>query len=108
MTQRFVSTKQACLCRLMSTKRIVPDQEETILPYMDTMVELDRWILCLPQDNSMLGSNDQDPDDVEPMNVDISDNLPDLPAKRVAPVCHVTRMKTKKKSSRMKLPNFVK
>ena len=108
MIQRFVSTTQACLCRLMSTKRIVPDLEETILLYMDTMVELDRWIQCLPQDDSMLGSNDQDPDDVEPMNVDISDNLPDLPAKRVAPVCNVTRMKTKKKSSRMKLPNFVK
>ena len=72
------------------------------------MVELDRWILCLPQDDSMLGSNDQDPDDVELMNVDISDNLPDLPAKRVAPVCNVTRMKTKKKSSQMNLPNFVK
>ena len=44
-------------------------------------------------------SNDQDPDDVELMNVDISDNLPDQPAKCVAPVCNVTRMKTKKKSS---------
>ena len=108
MIQRFVSTTQACLCHLMSTKRIVPDLEETILLYMDTMVELDRWILCLPQDDSMLGSNDQDPDDVEPMNVDISDNLPDLPAKHVAPVCNVTRMKTKKKSSRMKLPKIVK
>ena len=92
----------------MSTKRIVPDLEETILLYMDTMVELDRWILCLPQDDSMLGSNDQDPDDVEPMNVDIFDNLPDLPAKRVSRVCNVTRMKTKEKSSRMKLPNYVK
>ena len=56
----------------------------------------------------MLGSNDQDPDDVEPMNIDISDNLPNLPAKRVAPVCNVTRIKTKTKSSQMKLPNFVK
>ena len=108
MIQRFISTTQACLCCLMSTKRIVPDLEETILLYMDTMVELDRWILCLPQDDSMLGSNDQDPDDVEPMNVDISDNLPDLPAKRVAPVCNVTRMKTKKKSSRLKLAKFCK
>ena len=108
MIQRFVSTTQACLCRLMSTRRIVPDLEETILLYMDTMVELDRWILCLPQDDSMLGSNDQESDDVEPMNVDISDNLPDLPAKRVASVCNITRLKTKKKSSRMKLPNFVK
>ena len=108
MIQRFVSTTQACLCRLMSTRRTVPDLEETILLYMDTMVELDRWILCLPQDDSMLGSNDQDSDDVEPMNVDISDNLPDLPAKHVASVRNITRLKTKKKSSRMKLPNFVK
>ena len=108
MIQRIVSTTQACLCCLMSTKRIVTDLEETILLYMDTVVELDRWILCLQQDDSMLGSNDQDPGDVEPMNVDISDNLPDLPAKRVAPVCNVTRMRTKKKSSQMKLPNFVK
>ena len=89
----------ACLCRLMSTRRIVPDLEETILLYMDTMVELDRCILCLPQDDSMLGSNDQDSDDMEPMNVDISDNLPDLPAKGVASVCNITRLKTKKKSS---------
>ena len=108
MIQRCVSTTQACLCYLMSTRRIVPDLEETILLYMDTMVILDRWILCLPQDDSMLGSNDQDSDDVEPMNVDISDNLPDLPAKRVASVCNITRLKTKKLSSRMKLPNFVK
>ena len=57
---------------------IIPDLEEKILLYMETMVELDRWILCLPQDDSMLGSNDQESDDVEPMNVDISDNLPSL------------------------------
>ena len=62
---------QACLCRLMSMRRTVPDLEETILLYMDTMVELDRWILCLAQDDSMLGSNDQDSDDVESMNVSL-------------------------------------
>ena len=99
MIQRFVSTTQACLCHLMSTKRIVPDLEETVLLYMDTMVELDRWILCLPQDDSMLASNNQDPDDVELMNIDICEDLPDLPAKGVAPVKNVTRMMTKKKSS---------
>ena len=92
----------------MSMKRIVPDLEETVLLYMDTMVELDRWILHLPQDDSVLASNDQDPDDVELTNVDIHKNLPDLPAKCVAPVSNVTRTMTKKKSSRMKLPNVVK
>ena len=71
------------------------------------MVELDRWKLCLPKEDSMLASNDQDPDDVEPMNVDICDNLPELPAKHVAPISNVTRMMTKKKSSQMKLPKFV-
>ena len=108
MIQRFVSTTQACLCCLMSTKRIVPDLEETVLLYMDTMVELDRWILHLPQDDSMLASNDQDPDDVELMNVNIHEDLLDLPAKCVAPVRNVTRTVTKKKSIQMKLPNFVK
>ena len=108
MIQRFVSTTQACLCCLMSTKRIVPDLEETVLLYMDTMVELDRWTLHLPQDDSVLASNDQDPDDVELTNVDIHKNLQALPAKCVAPVSNVTRTMTKKESSQMKLPNFVK
>ena len=91
----------------MSTKRIVPDLEETVLLYMDTMVELDRWILCLPQDDSMKASNDQDPDDVELTSIDIHENLPDLPAKSVAPVSNVTGTMTKKKCSQIKLLNLL-
>ena len=57
---------------------------------MDTITEVDRWILHLPQDDYMLASNDQDPDDTEPTNIDICKDLPDLLSKCVAPVrkCH--------------------
>ena len=39
MLNRFVSVTQACLCRIMSTERVVADLQEIILLYMDAMLE---------------------------------------------------------------------
>ena len=62
MIKRFVSVTQACLCRIMSTERVVADLQEIILLYMDAMVEIDalllnpHWI----QDTEEFNNNDND------------------------------------------------
>ena len=40
MIKRFVSARQACLCRIMSTERVVSDLQDIILLYLDAMVEI--------------------------------------------------------------------
>ena len=55
MIKRFVSITQACLCRIMSTERVVPDLQEIILLYMDAMVEVDGLLL-----NQEFNNNDND------------------------------------------------
>ena len=62
MIKRFVSLTQACLCRIMSTERVVADLEEIILLYMDAMVEIDGLLLNpnWMQDNQEFNNNDND------------------------------------------------
>ena len=62
MIKRFVSVTQACLCRIMSTERVVADLEEIILLYMDAMVEIDGLLLNTNwmQDNQEFNNNDND------------------------------------------------
>ena len=55
MIKRFVSITQACLCRIMSTERVVSDLQEIILLYMDAMVEVDGLLL-----NQEFNNNDND------------------------------------------------
>ena len=55
MIKRFVSITQACLCRIMSTERVVSDLHEIILLYMDAMVEVDGLLL-----NQEFNNNDND------------------------------------------------
>ena len=55
MIKRFVSITQACLCRIMSTERVVSDLQEIILLYMDAMVENDGLLL-----NQEFNNNDND------------------------------------------------
>ena len=55
MIKRFVSITQACLCRVMSTERVVSDLQEIILLYMDAMVEIDGLLL-----NQEFNNNDND------------------------------------------------
>ena len=55
MIKRFVSITQACLCRIMSTERVVSDLQEIILLYMDAMVEIDGLLL-----NQEFNNNDND------------------------------------------------
>ena len=45
MIKRFVSSTQACLCRIMSTERVVSDLQDIILLYLDAMVEIDGLLL---------------------------------------------------------------
>ena len=45
MIKRFVSATQACLCRIMSTERVVSDLQDIILLYLDAMVEIDGLLL---------------------------------------------------------------
>ena len=62
MIKRFVSVTQACLCSIMSTKRVVADLQEIILLYMDAMVEIDGLLLNpnWMQDNQEFNNNDND------------------------------------------------
>ena len=62
MIKRFVSVTQACLCRIMSTERVVADLQEIILLYMDAMVEIDGLLLNpnWMQDNKEYNNNDND------------------------------------------------
>ena len=62
MIKRFVSVTQACLCRIMSTERVVAYLQDIILLYMDAMVEID-CLLLNPnwmQDNEEFNNNDSD------------------------------------------------
>ena len=45
MIKRFVSATQACLCRIMSTERVVSHLQDIILLYLDAMVEIDGLLL---------------------------------------------------------------
>ena len=62
MIKRFVSVTQACLCRIMSTERVVADLQDIILLYMDAMVEIDGLLLNpnWMQDNEEFNNNDSD------------------------------------------------
>ena len=62
MIKRFVSVTQACLCRIMSTERVVADLQNIILLYMDAMVEIDGLLLnpYWMQDNEEFNNNDSD------------------------------------------------
>ena len=45
MIKRFVSATQACLCRIMSSERVVSDLQDIILLYLDAMVEIGALLL---------------------------------------------------------------
>ena len=62
MIKRYVSVTQACLCRIMSTERVVADLQEIVLLYMDAMVEIDGLLLNpnSMQDNDEFNNNDND------------------------------------------------
>ena len=62
LIKRFVSITQACLCRIMSTERVVADLQEIILLYMDAMVEIDGLLLNpnWMQDNQEFNNSDND------------------------------------------------
>ena len=47
---RFVDATQAAFSRLMSTQRFEPDMQRVISIYLDTMVEMDRWLLKMPDE----------------------------------------------------------
>ena len=62
MIKRFVSGTQACLCRIMSTERVVADLQQIILLYMDAMVEVDGLLLNpnWMKDNEEFNNNEND------------------------------------------------
>ena len=62
MIKRFVSVTQACLCRIMSTERVVSDLQDIILLYLDAMVEIDGLLLNphWTQDDEEFNNNDSD------------------------------------------------
>ena len=57
---RFVDATQAAFSRLMSKKRVEPDMHRVVTIYLDTMVELDRWLFNLPEDISDEATDQQD------------------------------------------------
>ena len=62
MIKRFVSITQVCLCRIMSTERVVSDLQDIILLYLDAMVEIDGLLLTphWTQDDEEFNNNDSD------------------------------------------------
>ena len=62
MIKRFVSVTQACLCRIMSTERVVGDLQDIILLYLEAMVEIDGLLLNpnWTQDDDEFNNNDND------------------------------------------------
>ena len=62
MIKRFVYVTQACLCRIMSTERVVADLQDSILLYLEAMVEIDGLLLNphWMQDNEEFNNNDSD------------------------------------------------
>ena len=91
MLLRFGAAMQACIARLMSTKRVVPDMSRTIWLYMDTMVEMDRWLL-----------NQPDPDEEDDEAVS-GDAPPSAPVSDAA-----SPESTDDGTGKKKQPNFVK
>lgn len=57
MYVRFVSATHYCISRIMSSQRFVPQLQTSMNLYMDTMVEFDRWLLNL-KDNEDLDNDD--------------------------------------------------
>ena len=62
MIKGFVYVTQACLCRIISTERVVSDLQDIILLYLDAMVEIDGLLLNphWMQDNEEFNNNDSD------------------------------------------------
>ena len=62
MIKRFVSATQACLCHIVSTKRVVSDRQDIILLFLDAMVEIDGLLLNphWMQDDEEFNNNDSD------------------------------------------------
>jgi hypothetical protein len=65
MVMRFAMAAHACMSRLMSDDRIVPDMEQVIMLYLDTMVEMDRWIMQSKAKKKQTHSNEEGADDTE-------------------------------------------
>jgi hypothetical protein len=94
MYLRFVTASHHCISRIMSPTRFVPMLDTSIKVYLDTMVEFDRWLFNL-----------KDNEDLD-MDEDVSDNADSNTA--ASAVAVVTTARTKGKSSKPKKPNFVK
>ena len=65
--KRFVSATQACLCHIMSTERVVSDQHDIILLYLDAMVDINCLLLTprwMPDDEEF-NNNDNDDNTME-------------------------------------------
>ena len=65
MVLRFTMAAHACMSRLMSEDRIVPDMEHVIMLYLDTMVEMDRWIIKNLKKKKQTPNTDEGAEDVE-------------------------------------------
>ena len=71
MIKRFVSATQDCLCRIMSTERVVSDQHDIILLHLDAIVEIDHLFLTpqwMPDDEEFI-DNDNDDNTMEDLIV---------------------------------------
>ena len=77
MIKRFVSATQACLCRIMSTERVVSDLQDIILLYLDAMVDIDglllnpRWM----QDEEEFNNNDNDDHPMEDLTGNANEHI---------------------------------
>ena len=61
MFLRFANAALVCLNRLMSNKRVVEDMDDVVKIYLDTMVEMDKWIMsCGTNDNEHISDNPEE------------------------------------------------
>ena len=77
MIKRFASATQACLCRIMSTERVVSDLQDIILLYVDAMVEIDGLLLNphSMQDDEEFNNNDNDDHPMEDLTGNANEQI---------------------------------
>ena len=87
MIKRFVLVAQVCLCRIMSTERVVADLQEIILLSMDAMVEIDGLLLNpnWMQYNDEFNNNDNDDHHMDYMTGNSDDQITTTIRKKRSP-----------------------
>ena len=94
---RFVTATQAAFSRLMSKKRVEPDMQRVVSIYLDCMVEMDRWLLRIPEE-------EDNPEGEEPAPTGAANTESSLPGSSIVTSGNASSLSQRRKKN----PNFVK